>query len=202
MIDLCVAKIFGWITRENVELPENLEVYKYVLHSSLLDLVPIIITLILGMFFKNCLEGIAMIVPYMIIRKFSGGYHLKKFTHCFTVSCCLITLGYVIILIVDTHPGNNYFDKLVMCAAVLIVICSPIENQNRAITEAERKFFKLLTGTLMVFFTMVYSLLRTMECRYTIGIGIGILLVFGLQVPCIIPILLNKCAKQLFSRSK
>lgn len=185
------VKSFEWLKRENGDFKEDLAVYRYAVKCTILGLTPIGITLALGVLFKKSQEGFAMIITYMLIRKFSGGYHLKRFTQCFVASCCAIALGYVVISTIEMYPVKIYFNMLVVFAAVFVIASSPIEDHNRTITDTERKAFKFAAGALIALSVAVYCIFSFLGNNCAIGVGVGIILVFGLQVPCIVRSLFN-----------
>ena len=73
----CTDTVVDWMMRYNVIHDEDKELYKYALHSVLLFVSPFILAGSIGFFVGSVKHGILLILPFIVLRKFSGGYHAK-----------------------------------------------------------------------------------------------------------------------------
>ena len=55
---------------------DDKDIYLYALNCVLLNVAPIIIVIVIGIFTGNVVEGLVMIAPFIFIRKYSGGFHM------------------------------------------------------------------------------------------------------------------------------
>ena len=80
-----------------------------------------------------------------------------------------------------------------------ITITSPIDNENRVLSQEEHCCYKRVTAVIAVVFLTITVLLYmcNME-KYSVCISIGMILSAGLQLPCIC----KKLAHYLFSMEK
>ena len=78
----CTDTVVDWMMRYNVIHDEDKELYKYALHSVLLFVSPFILAGSIGFFVGSVKHGILLILPFIVLRKFSGGYHAKNLSTC------------------------------------------------------------------------------------------------------------------------
>lgn len=166
-------------------MEKDIPLYCYSVYSLLFGTLPLTIAVILGIMFGMLKEGLLLIVPFMLIRKFSGGFHLTSSKHCFLVSIVILLIAFGVIKFFECWRKPILLSCIVLFASVHICQCSPIDNINRKLSQKEERVFKnmtqfLIVVTLTVYFTLLFSNYATLS----VSVGIGILLVFSLQIPC------------------
>ena len=118
-------------------------------------------------------HGVALIFPFVVLRKFSGGYHAKN------LHTCILGSGFLLFLCIMLSMHVQCDLKLAIAtviASVSLITFSPIDSENRRLDTNEKRTYKKTT----VFFVMLGKYI------YTICFSVGILLTAGLQVPCIV----------------
>ncbi len=188
--------IVSWLIRQEAIEEESRELYEYAVHSFFLGITPLIYAVIIGGLMGEVRTSIVLILPFMIIRKFSGGFHAKREWVCL-VSSCLLLFGCIF---TASHIEHNVlFDAIVIWAVVSLIVCSPIDSENRRLEPDEKKLRKKETTIISLFFYIVYiGLLLLGKQSYAVCIGTGMILTAGLQVPCIIKNIAKKCRKMSF----
>ena len=94
MIRELSSKIAKWLEQEGVISGKDNGLFSYAVYSLLFGLLPIFIVVVLGLAFRMVREGLLMITPFMLIRKFSGGDHLASPKLCVLLSSILIAIAY------------------------------------------------------------------------------------------------------------
>ena len=129
-------------------------------------------------------EGVLIVFPFMVIRKFAGGFHAKHAYVCMIVSTGL--LGLCLYIVVHTTIGW-IFHVLVIVAGISIIIHSPIDSENRRLSESEKKQYGLITGFLVMSMILFYVVLVAFHFEYYAG---GVVISLGLtallQFPCVL----------------
>ena len=138
-----------------------------------------------------------MILPFMLIRKISGGFHLKSSTVCLVSSTlllsfvCLVSstllLSFFLLLIkvVTTKVRVIIFTCFVIASLIQIFLCSPIDNEARKLNEKEFSVFKTVARTMSILFLILYIILLLFgQIWCAAPVGAGIILTALLQVPC------------------
>lgn len=129
------------------------------------------------------LKCIMIIVPFIMIRRFSGGFHTKKPFTCLLGSNLLLFLC----IWISLHISFSYLiATFSFLSGLSLMYFSPIENENKKLDELERRHCKNVTVLLTLFFLVVESMLLfcTLDC-YSLCIALGIMLSAGMQLPCI-----------------
>lgn len=180
----CAEAVAVWLVRCQVIEEQEKELYCYAMESFVMFWSPMILALLLGTIMGRVKEGILVIIPFMMIRKFSGGYHAKNLWICLTCSSLLL---FLCILISCSLSANTVLMLTTLAASLNLIIFSPIDHENKVLSIKERKVYQNVTGILTcslygVVMIMKYNGLR----NEAVCISVGILLTAGLQVPCIV----------------
>ena len=136
MIEKCADKVACWLVRCRVIEESDRELYEYAAISFFMSLAPLVLGLIFGLVMGGVKQSIFIILPFMVIRKFSGGYHAKRAWICLVTSSALVFLCIKLSFLISCSAG------LILAAAAAtasLCIFSPVENENRRLDEEEKK---------------------------------------------------------------
>lgn len=177
-------KVANWLLKKAVIEEEELELYEYAVYSAILLISPLLMSLGIGIIFGEVQMGIVLILPFMFIRKFSGGYHAKTLKRCFVLSSFLLALCFYIAQ--NSYP-NIIYSIIFYIASLSLTIFSPIDSENRMLTEDECLLYGRVSQILVIIFDVIYFLL-VMFGFYTIAVflAMGVILSAVLQIPCIL----------------
>ncbi len=183
-MNICASKITNWLIKNGAIVPSDRELYEYALYSMGITIAPLFLVLIIGAFMGALMEGIILIIPFMLIRKFSGGYHAKSAVVCFFCSCMLL----VMCISVASHIEYSiWFSVFTIVAVISLAIFSPIDSENRRLEQEEIGMYKNITIKLALLCMVLHFILLFGNLkRIAVCISIGLLLSAGLQLPCII----------------
>ena len=90
MINRLSERVVSWLRREGCVEASEVPLFRYAAYSFIWGLLPFIIVTVWGIIFNALLESTLLILPFMLIRKFSGGYHLSNPGICFATSTILL----------------------------------------------------------------------------------------------------------------
>lgn len=128
-----------------------------------------LITLISGEF----LPGIAFLVMFMIMRKTIGGYHAKTPLRCM-IAFAIIYIAFL--WTISFLPKLYYFPILVFASIFSLIInfsFAPVEDENKPLTEKEKKRLGIKSKVLTGFFCSLLIFLGIFTDS-VIGVSIGI----------------------------
>lgn len=179
-----VSLLSGWLIKHNAIEPGDRELYEYALYSFLLSITPLIIFLIISGVIEMFWEGVLIVFPFMVIRKFAGGFHAKHAYVCMIVSTGLLGLC----LYVVAHTASGWiFHILIVVAGMSIMVHSPIDSENRRLSESEKKQYGLMTRFLVMSMILFYVILVVFHFKYYAGcVVISLGLTALLQLPCVL----------------
>ncbi len=170
---------------QNKEIEESeKELYEYAVHSLIMLIAPLPMALGIGWLFGELEMSIVLILPFMILRKFSGGYHAKKQWICLIISSSLLAVCFGRAEVLEAGPTLSL---IVALSAVCLAIFSPVDSENRRLSPEEQKEFGKTARILVVIFVMVYVALIILEKHTSaVYLALGIILPAVLQLPCIL----------------
>ena len=181
---LISRSLSNWLIRKNAIEPEDRELYEYAVSCLLLSLAPLLLIICIGFFMGMVKESIFLILPFLSVRKFSGGFHLKSPFACFLCSTGL--LFFLLLLVQKTDIG--WLLSLILAAsAVSLAILSPIDSEERKLSANEKKVFKRITIAILIIYITVYILFICFGLEhYAVCIAFGFVLPAVLQFPCLL----------------
>lgn len=195
MINKIAAAVSDWLVAQGAVTDTDKNLFAYAVYSLLFGMIPIFIIMILGLIFNMLFEGLLLITPFMLIRKFSGGYHLKSASICIVTSTTLLTISLLSVRLVSTNGALISLSIFVMLSTVLIFFLSPIDSEARRLSAKETKVFKFIARVIAsIFFTLYFILVLINQINIAAPIGVGMIIPALLQLPCVI----QRC----FSRSR
>ena len=183
MIEKCANIIADWLINCKVVEETDKELYSYAVYSILLTLSPLALAIGFGICMGCVRQSVTIIMPFVIIRKFSGGYHTKHSWSCLIGSCLLLLLCIIMSFYIKCGWG---IALITVGAAVSLILNSPVDNVNRELEWEEHYRYKKITIALVLIYVLTAVLL--FECKlytYSLCISIGVVLSAGLQLPCI-----------------
>ena len=152
------------------------------------------IVAIIGSILGMLAEGIILILPFMFIRKFSGGYHLKSSRICFVTSTLVIILFLLLVEYIISENLINYFAPFVIACTIQIYIISPIGSDARQLSLQELLVFRKIARIIVIAIACIFLLAYVLSLNtFAICIGGGIALTAVLQWPCMV----KKCSEHL-----
>ena len=152
MIEKCANTIADWLINCEVVKETDKELYSYAVYSILLSLSPLLLAIGFGIGMGCVGRSVMIIMPFVIIRKFSGGYHTKHAWSCLIWSCLLL----VLCMVLSFHIKCGWVLALITVGAAVSLICfSPIDNENRVLSQEECGCYKMITAMLVIIFMLV-----------------------------------------------
>ncbi len=176
--------VADWMIQNHAIHKTDKELYVYALDSSVMMVLPLLIAGIIGFLMGNPKHGIILVLPFMILRKFSGGYHAKKRWICTVMSSLLLFLA--IALSMKVRFGQEVVIITVL-AAISLGIFSPIDCENRLLDEEEKRIYKRMVIYCLILFGFINIILFVLKAyTYIVSLSIGIQLSAALQIPYIL----------------
>jgi len=180
----------NWLIQQDAIKPDDRELYEYAICSFLISVMPLAIFLIASGVIGMLPEGLLIIVPFMVIRKFSGGYHARHAYTCMMISMGLLGSSFYVVIHVDC---SQLFHILVVVSGLSVVINSPIDSDNKKLKEDEIKRYRYITRLLIIISVALYSIFVILkQDHYAVCLGVSIVLTAILQLPSI----MKKCQRR------
>lgn len=177
-------RLSKWLYVQGAIEERDMELYEYGAYVLFINVSPLLLSLIIGSIMGLTINGLIFIIPFILIRKFSGGVHAKRADVCFVLSVVIISLGIYltkeIILGIPLHI-------IMICSAISLILLSPIDSENRRLSVKEKRIYRNIASGLTSLFSIIYVTLCIVEKdHYAVCIALGVVLSAGLQVACLV----------------
>lgn len=175
--------VADWLIQEAVIEESERELYEYAVHSFFMLIAPLFMAIVIGLFFGEFEMSIVLILPFMMLRKYSGGYHAKRQWVCLLLSSGLLIACF---LLAECSRAGIMLSVAVCTAALSLVAFSPVDSQNRRLTQEEIVSYGRSCKILVAVFVILYFLLLVGNfATCAIYLAYGIILPAVLQLPCV-----------------
>lgn len=183
-----VSKVVAaWLEKEGAVSGDDQALFSYAVYSLLFGLTPVLLAAVLGAVLRMLYEGLILIVPFMLIRKFSGGYHLSSPGLCTLASSSLLALALWVTKYLIASGRTVWLSCVTALSVISICLLSPIDSEARRLSDRERHIFRIVARAMALVMLAVYLALTFLGCiHFAIPVGIGITIAAVLQLPCLV----------------
>ena len=186
MIRFVSRAVAKWLLKHGAISVNEKELYEYGIYSFLFTLTPLFLVLMVSIPLNMAVEGVLLITPFILLRKFAGGFHFQTPLPCIVVST-LVLLGCLLEISVILEYGSFIFHTLLVYASIVpLCLFSQIDAEKLQLSANEKSAFHRIDIVLATINAALYSLLlilRTVEIA--IPLGTGMILTALLQLPCL-----------------
>ena len=174
MIEKFTNKIAKWLYLKNAISYSDIELYSYGIYSLVLTFIPLILACSIGAIMKKPLNGLEIVIVFMVLRKFSGGYHSKSLLVCFLYSSILL---FLCIWASISIIFNYKIIIITIFFGIILIIISPMDSVHRRIDKQERIFYKkIVMGCVLLFLIIMFIFYMYKRNNEALNISIGIIL--------------------------
>lgn len=135
------------------KIPEaERDVYLYGYRLLLEKSVALILTVCIAWVFHAWWEVVCFCISFIPIRIYAGGFHAKKSSTCMLISAMVVIANILIVrgMLSWDIPVFLYMVLVELPVFALLVLCSPVETQNRGIGNTEKKYFRTMVGRILI----------------------------------------------------
>ncbi len=178
-----IKLLTNWLIKQEVISAQDAELYMYAMNHIIMAALPIIIVLILTCIWGKLINFLFIIIPFVSIRRYSGGYHAPSAPICLICSCILLIIS---IALSNFINAGLLLHGVVLISIIILAIVSPIASSNKPLEEYERVIYKKNLFIILLFFCILYficSYIRTMKLAESLAVGIVLPAI--LQLPCV-----------------
>ena len=186
MIGYLSVAFVRWLQNNRAVSENEAALYAYAVHSILFSGVPVFLVLGLGLALGMVLESLIFIFPFILLRQFCGGFHVRSRVLCLGISIFLLAVFLFFIRFLLLHKSISVVGILTLISGVIIFVLSPVDSKKRALTEKELVFFRRAARSIESVILLVFALAAVFSLpRVFVPLGMGICLTALLQIPCL-----------------
>lgn len=138
-------RMVDWLIVREAVAEEDRDLYEYAVICFLMTAAPLLLAIFVGGMMREFTTGIIVILPFMGLRKFSGGYHAKH------AETCLFCSSGLLVICILIAARITYSWPLCLCmflGAGLLFLFSPVDSENRRLDCEEKKRYRYAAGIL------------------------------------------------------
>lgn len=182
-MDFVIQEITAWLITQNVLSAEDRELYEYSIRSFGITFISVAVAILIGTLMDGLLHSIVFVVPFMLLRRYCGGYHAESFGRCMCYSCILLVFVFQIVGKVQNVLGIG---ALALISVASLYHFSPVVSAARVLSLEELKENKCIARKMLLVYALaVLTLLLVHAKEFAIRLAMGIVLTAVLQVPCL-----------------
>lgn len=178
-IDKMTNMLTNFIIQHSDVKREDADIIAFGVKYGLITLAEILGMVVISFLMRELIPGAVILIAFISIRVYAGGYHAKTLPRCVVMSTILFTLiilGYKMLYLPIIVKG-----LIALFLGVLILIFSPVENDNRRLSENEEKVFKnralLFYSISLIIFMLIKKLSNILVWAYLM---ILVVLIWGI----------------------
>jgi accessory gene regulator B len=119
----------------------------------------------MGLLLHRFPVAISFLMVFIIVRRFTGGYHATTYLRC--KLCMTGTFCMIIVLTTYLFPPIWFYITVGISGSIAILIWGPVENPNKPLMQHKRIFFKF--SALIIFDLLVLISLLLMTISFSIS---------------------------------
>lgn len=134
------CKIGDDLVQSNIVKEEDAEIYIYGINQILVSVLNVSSALIIGLILEAFFEAVVFMAAYIPLRIFAGGYHAKTPLRCYIFSVIMLVIVSLGIKYLPLAEWVYY--AILLAAAIVVLVLSPVEDRNKPLDEIEHKVYK------------------------------------------------------------
>lgn len=165
-MDSLISKILEYqIRRKYIEEREK-GIYEYAYMIFGETCINLLVAIMIGYFFGELKLVGCFLCSYILLRRYSGGYHADKGYICGLVSAVLILLLCILYkMSIEIYiPGGGYFFLII--AQLSICRLSPVDSKNKRLNESAKQKYRKISFFFLVLQMAIIFLGISFKIRY------------------------------------
>lgn len=131
----CIKKaIITWLFKEDLE-DEAYDIYSYGIYQIVSYVINFFTILLIGIAFRRLLEVIILVVFFMAVRPYAGGYHASSAIKCYILTNIMIIGALLAIKYIQIN--NIFMICLLALNSIVIFVLAPVDTANKRLDEIE-----------------------------------------------------------------
>lgn len=190
--------ISGWLARNGIIPAQESCLYSYAFRSLLWGILPMAMTAALSALLGMPKEALWIILPYMLLRKFCGGFHFRSPVVCFFFTATVLTAALLLFKVILNAVKPEFAAIPIMLSSVFLCAIGPIETPERKLSPKEKNVFQAIIWFLVcLLLGICFLLYQTGEIAYAAALCVGIVLVAVSDILWLVIniFIISKCSK-------
>jgi len=141
-----IAHFAGYVVDiliQNSKIPvDDKELYQYGLEVGIAQIIGIASVFVLGLLFKMPIESICLLLCFMTLRTYAGGYHSSSHLICYILSMIMNAAILLAGKFISIYSLDYIGIILAIIGIFLLIWLAPVEDRNKPMDEVEKTVFR------------------------------------------------------------
>lgn len=154
-----------------------IELYAKAMEVVLAIGINLVSALLIGYFCGMWWHCILLLLAFIPLRSYAGGYHARGYVSCYFESCGLLAAVLLAIKYVALD-GNRMASvwQLFFASVIVVFSLAPLADENKPISEKEAKVFKRRTRIVLIVEVLIVMILAYLRSEYAFSVMFAIVL--------------------------
>lgn len=177
MIDGMAQRIASFLVERGAVASEDADVQVYGLQVILSTSINLLVSLLFSMLMGQFLFGLSLLAAFMLLRRFTGGYHANSYLGCFVSLQAMMLLGFALQRLFCSGLSAAVVYGMLAVSLLLVYLLAPIDHANKPSTPVSQIKFRNLSRGLAA----AMAALACLGCvtlgptNWVVGIAAGLL---------------------------
>lgn len=154
MLERLSEKFAGKLINAGIISEADADVYMYGFFQTIMMLLNVVTTILLGILFKLMFPCILLNLSYIPLRVNAGGHHAESPMKCYVNSTVMIA---VLLAVIKWIPFNSYISCILLAiAGIVIWKLTPVETENNPLDEMEKTVYRKRTQIVLIIEIIVF----------------------------------------------
>ncbi len=159
----CIKKaIITWLFKEDLE-DEAYDIYSYGIYQIVSYVINFFTILLIGIAFRRLLEVIILVVFFMAVRPYAGGYHASSAIKCYILTNIMIIGALLAIKYIQIN--NIFMICLLALNSIVIFVLAPLDTANKRLDEIEYIVYRKKTVKILSVEIIISIIMIAMNCH-------------------------------------
>lgn len=129
---------------------DETDIYQFGLRQLFFFVVNMITAITIGIVVGMLQECLVFSLAYMLLRRYTGGYHAKTSIRCYFLSILMVVVVLFSIKAAILYEWNDFCIIATMFSGVVIYLKAPIESENKPLDDAEYRKYRKCSLIIMI----------------------------------------------------
>ena len=153
-LSICIA---DFLLSQHIINNSEKEIYIYGVKLIISSVINILICTTISLLLKDIVNGIVFFISFSSLRRFTGGFHSKKFYKCNLIFSIIVIVALLCNMFFEKMFENHFvFITIILFTLITIVLFSPVYNENKELDKHERKLFLIKSIIVYLIHILIY----------------------------------------------
>jgi len=175
MIHNISSQIASILVRHGEATEENADIYTYAIEAVIAALFNIAICLTIAILFGRVVEGIVFMSAFVLLRRFTGGYHANTHFKCILIFSILFTCAMIMTSFAPIFNPSILIPSIIAAISWFgIAIFAPINDKNKSHSNVFKKRIKkksILASTLLFTLCIIAGLFFNNHIAFALSLA-------------------------------